>query len=184
MINPSSNPQVVLSLHLLWEALFRLLKERPFGEITISQICAEAQVARQTFYRNCGTKDDLVDYGLERAIQGLLDTAEWSNEEGTNMYRHFFSYWYGQREFLSAIWSQGLFPRFSHCFTQHCAQTLDYAFLHDFLQDKEDDGRLRLFHNAFIIGALCNMLEQWTAEGFRMPIADLVSVLQAFRPGA
>ena len=44
----SDNPQIVYSMTVLSKTLFELMKEKPFEEITITQLCSEAQVARKT----------------------------------------------------------------------------------------------------------------------------------------
>lgn len=40
----------------------------PYSDITISQICQRAGIARQTFYRNFETKDDVIRYYLNHLI--------------------------------------------------------------------------------------------------------------------
>lgn len=45
------NAQVAQSRRLIEDALLRLMKREAFKDITVTQICQEAQVARQTFYR-------------------------------------------------------------------------------------------------------------------------------------
>ena len=51
----------------IFEALILLLDEKPYDKISISDITRKAGIARQTFYRNYGDKDDIV-------IEYLLNT--------------------------------------------------------------------------------------------------------------
>ena len=52
-----SNKSALLSQKLISEALLRLLETMPFNDISVSDLCREAQVSRQTFYSLFGTKD-------------------------------------------------------------------------------------------------------------------------------
>lgn len=57
-----SNPTARLSQRLLAEALFRLLEEKPFSAISVSELCRAAAVSRQTFYSLFDSKESVVTY--------------------------------------------------------------------------------------------------------------------------
>lgn len=59
-----SNKSALLSQKLISDALLRLLENTPFSDISISCICREAQVSRQTFYSLFGTKENVIMYEL------------------------------------------------------------------------------------------------------------------------
>lgn len=173
----SDNPQIVYSMTVLSKTLFELMKEKPFEEITVTQLCSEAQVARKTFYRNCQSKTDLIDYMIEKLADELHAGVDYGSEDYETMYRHFFAFWEKHRAFLQVLHVQGLFPRFCSVFTQYCVRGSSYRFLETFLNQKGNAGSLRLYHHAFLIGGLCHVLQQWTQEGVVTPIEDLVSVM-------
>ena len=50
---------------LLVEALARLLEERPFQELSVTDICRQAMVHRTTFYAHFTDKQELLHYLLE-----------------------------------------------------------------------------------------------------------------------
>lgn len=52
------------TLKLLCESLAKLLHEKPYTSITVSEICEGAMVRRATFYRHFGGKDDLFTYAV------------------------------------------------------------------------------------------------------------------------
>lgn len=60
-----SNKSALLSQKLISEALLRLLEERSFSDISVSDLCREAQVSRQTFYSLFGTKENVIIYELK-----------------------------------------------------------------------------------------------------------------------
>lgn len=59
-----SNKTARLSQQLLSEAMFRLLAEKPFSSISVSELCREAEVSRQTFYSLFESKENVVTYTL------------------------------------------------------------------------------------------------------------------------
>ena len=61
-----SNKSALLSQKLISEAMLRLLEDKSFGDISISDLCREAQVSRQTFYSLFGTKENVVLYELHQ----------------------------------------------------------------------------------------------------------------------
>ncbi len=176
MYNLSESPQVNYSLSALSGALFLLMKTKSFEDITVTELCGTAKVSRKTFYRNCLTKSDLVDYAAEKQIRELLTTVDWSCQLHDVLFSNFFLFWSKRREFLSILCRRNLFSRFCEIFTRVCCDETEYPFLNRFLDNKENPDALRRFHHAFLIGGLCHILKEWTRERFKMSVEDLVSV--------
>ena len=59
-----SNHTARLSQRQLAEALFRLLEEKPFSAISVSELCRAAAVSRQTFYSLFDSKENVVAFSL------------------------------------------------------------------------------------------------------------------------
>lgn len=68
-----SNKSALLSQKLISEALLRLLETMPLNDISVSDLCREAQVSRQTFYSLFGTKENVVVYELSHNCCFLPD---------------------------------------------------------------------------------------------------------------
>jgi len=60
----------MLSLH---EAMLKLIETRPFDEITVDDITAQARVGRSTFYRHFATKEELTESIAKVEIDRLVD---------------------------------------------------------------------------------------------------------------
>lgn len=60
-VSPASNERrnSYVMQHLT-DALIRLMEKYPFQEISITQICQEAEVGRASFYRNYESKQDIL----------------------------------------------------------------------------------------------------------------------------
>ena len=63
----------------LYDALVRLIRERPYDEISVQEILEAANVGRSTFYAHFTSKDDLLARSLDR-LKALL-TAVAAEEE-------------------------------------------------------------------------------------------------------
>lgn len=61
------NPSAVRSQEAIADALGKLMEERGFADVTVSELCARAGVSRQTFYKLFGSKEAVVLYLLEHA---------------------------------------------------------------------------------------------------------------------
>lgn len=63
----------------LADALFSLMKQKPFSEISITDIAREADYTRQTFYQHFTTKEDVLQYYLD----DLFDREYRNTQPGT-----------------------------------------------------------------------------------------------------
>ena len=59
-VSSKPNRQVQRTKSWIFEAVMLLMDEKPYHKITVSDITEKAGIARQTFYRNYGDKDDVV----------------------------------------------------------------------------------------------------------------------------
>jgi len=91
------------------ELVTEALRDRPFDEITVEELCEGAMISRVTFFRYFPTKDALLAYhngvwtyrvktecllaGLEgmEALRLLFDRLSRSFDENTNLFSYFFS---------------------------------------------------------------------------------------------
>ena len=60
------NKTALTSQSAIADALFKLMKEKPYARISVSEICKCAGVSRQTFYSLFESKDNVIAYSLER----------------------------------------------------------------------------------------------------------------------
>lgn len=65
-----SNPEnkIKSSTHIIIDCFYRLVMNKDFKKLTVSEICQEAGISRKTFYKYFKDKNDIVEYILIRDI--------------------------------------------------------------------------------------------------------------------
>ena len=95
------NPQKTLSKERLAQALSDLMREKPYHQITITEITERAQLSRRTFYRHYTVVADILDYIMhklcDRYIALLLEQESYMFRTMAFVY---FTFWETHKEFL------------------------------------------------------------------------------------
>ncbi len=71
-----NNKSALFSQKLIGEAMLQLLEEHSFSEISISDLCKNADVSRQTFYSLFGSKENVIIYELQISCCFMPDKHE------------------------------------------------------------------------------------------------------------
>ena len=67
--------------NLLIEALFELMKEKPFESIKLTEICEKAMVHKTTFYHHFTDKYDLLKFAITELQKSMLNQIELKNDD-------------------------------------------------------------------------------------------------------
>lgn len=179
MYHPSESPQALRSQTLITDALFELMKHESIRDISVTQICQQAHVARQTFYRNYRTKEEVIERHLRRLwidhyteCPPSFDDMEYDISE---LYEHLPI----SRNMLQAIADANLY-------------LVLYSSIHDALLRSSSRGKLDPMlgdarHNrylyCFIASTICATLSLWTVSGFRETTDELARMNILFFAG-
>lgn len=68
----SHEKQKELSKKWLADSLMELMKTKPYADITVSEIAANADLSRRTFYRAFSCKDEIINCIAERLVREYL----------------------------------------------------------------------------------------------------------------
>ena len=181
MYNISENPQVIYSLDILSNTLFDLLMHNSLKDITITKLCEKAMLTRKTFYRNCENIYDLIIYKIDKLTLTIQNNTDWDSFDEEKLFTNFFNYWYTERKFLSLLHKHNLFYLFIAQFNTNI-QNIKYPFLEKILDNEENQKDLKLFYNAFLVGGLSHVLDQWTKNNFKIDIKYLVKAMCSLAP--
>lgn len=82
------DPRILRSTAALRAALLQLMAQKPFHDVTITDIVKQAGYNRGTFYANYGTKEELLNDMIEDKIQDLLHAFRAPYEKIDAFYPH------------------------------------------------------------------------------------------------
>lgn len=86
-------------------ALLRLMEQKNYYKITITDLCKEMGAPRKAFYRYFDSIDDVLDALLD------YEYLESMKEVVNQIYEPFFLYWSNNRRLLDVLEKYGLSPR-------------------------------------------------------------------------
>ncbi len=162
-----TNKSALRSQSMIAKALLTLMKEKPFAQITVTEICEEAEVGRKTFYRNFELKEDVIDYQLdclcslfEQEIEGK------STDEKLKLY---FSFSKEHVDFFSCMYQSGLLPVCQQKFSR---------FLPDTMPIWSEDDAQQEYYSRFMSAGVQAMMQVWVERGFREDIEQITTLAQ------
>lgn len=169
------------------EALFRLLKKRDYGSITVQNIADEAKIGRRSFYRYFPSKDAVLEDTIRRYMSRLGDYFQ-ENLSGRmeDISFCYFSYWEQNIDFLLTMQKAGLAYRLSESFE---AAVHDIAKRLGHVPFSEDSQALREYHEqykfafGFRLAGYWKVTELWAQEYPRRSAGEMSAVMNAILQG-
>lgn len=94
---------------MIEEALFELMNEKSYSQITVSEIVKRADVARRTFYRLYKEKDEVLRCYFGKLCQEYRSkTPALKRYDINQIAGEYFSFWYQYKDFLLLMHKCGL----------------------------------------------------------------------------
>lgn len=169
MFNRSKNPRVWRSLDKTATALFTLLREKDYGDITISEVCAKAGLTRKTFYRDFDSLDDVVDFAVYARISEYIANPHPSSFQ-EYVYR-FFAFCAERKEVLALFEKQHIY----HLFVRSVATYLtESTYLKNLAISAGFNSENRDYFWKSLVQEECAFVEVWIQRGFRETPEELV----------
>lgn len=91
------------------EALFRIMENKSFAKITVTDIIKEANVARASFYRNFDSKEDILIHFVIGIFKDFNRNADYelSDYFSYENVRHVFTYLYTYKKYILELYHTG-----------------------------------------------------------------------------
>lgn len=167
------------SIHAIRQALFELLQTKSLDDITVVDICANADVNRGTFYKYYRDVPDLYDKtedSLVDEIYALMKKSDIQDFQEHFYFKEILNILAGNKEFTYIAQNKD--------FSQRLAQKLLSFFipyLQKMLQIKcpnasARDSDLLL---EYVLGGCIRVVSYWLKSGMQIPIEELDSTLSA-----
>lgn len=165
-------------MEMIADALLHLMEMESYSLITITWICQEALVSRNTFYRNFETKEDVLAYIIRKKVHCAIHLPEQeenivhiSNEELERLYRRYYEYWYSEREFLTVIVKQRMYVFFADEFMK----SLDHYIVAQMAAQVEGNIFREYVYNC-ASSTLMSLLMTWVRRRFQESVEDMIRI--------
>ncbi len=177
--------RIIRTKKFLYEALIGLLKEKPFEEIKVSDICEKALINRSTFYAHYSDKYELLDSFIKDVKLSLKEELK-KNTNITNtkeyyleMLRIFFLHVNERKLFYSAI----LVNNQNSIVTDMIFSALN----EDIKKRIEENNQLKSkipsdIVTSFYLGAVFNIGIDWLKNPSKYTTEELISYLEELLP--
>lgn len=175
MIQKQTNIVAARTGKLITDAFLALIREHPYEEINVTEICRRADVVRKTFYNHFRTKDDIV--------RGLMNDCFYEVESKINLrqmsvrqiLRVAFEFIIDNREALLVFYHRGLF-RFAYA---AISAYITKEHLLSKLNEQQIDARAYRYIAAQISAVLISVIETWIENDFAEPVDFLTELTEA-----
>ena len=163
----------------MYKALLRLIENKPFSAIAVSDITSEAGVSRMSFYRNYNAIEDILTEHLEEVVEEYrakeLEEPDTGSEkvfyEKKYMLRC-FRFFYLHREFIDALITAGMGDLFLAKITEY--------LIRKWIEPGKETREAILRVSAYA-GSIYNMYREWSRDGFQEEPEEVAEILYNFR---
>ncbi len=152
-------------------ALVKLLKEKKYNEITISQICDEALVVRKTFYNNFKSKADVVDFTSLSLVEEYMKFVHARKDYTYKaMSKQFFDFAYTNRDVFETLKK----AEFLHLIVRDTTIAIPNLAMHIPNSTLADaDKKLLEYTLAIHVVGIMKLYELWMSDGYQQTSEEL-----------
>lgn len=157
------------------DSFLKLLQEKPYDEITITEIASEAQLARRTFYRNFNSKEEVLNLHIQRlVIQYIKLLRKEKILDVRNAAKVFFTFWKKHINFIISMDKNDLLYIVLQKYSYYLPT------VHKLVKaDKEYDNDETLeYVLAFSAGGFWNMLIKWERDGCKRTPEEMAALVE------
>ncbi len=169
----SKEKQIEESYELIMNAFLTLLNDKPFDEITLSEIALKAGVARMTLYRHFKTKEQILIYRADSKLEFFKQTLEqnsFSAEEFVNNFLIFFS----ELPLRHLITTD---EQINKIFHTYILELREHLYLH---LKKLNYSKLDEYTFSFLIGGINELIKNWIKNNFEDDSIYLTEKIMTF----
>ena len=151
------------------EAMIHLLERKPLADISISEIILQAQVSRNSFYRNYTDKEDIIRSHLRAMYQSWKDSYERSGKNNNrDLYCSLFANLLENSSFYLLLRDRNLFSLFQEIFLEQNAPA-------------ESLDNFAAYIVSFITYGTYGWIEEWMKRGMKETPEEMATLLAAQR---
>ena len=179
MYHIKNDQRAIRSSQLLYEGLTRLMREKPFNTITVTDLVVSAQVGRTTFYRNFDEIEDILRMRCDQTFDELISYVmgylqQNPNETEVAILKPTLRYFYLHSEIVELLMQAKRIDIIQDSFRARLQSFKEQVVVHHGIAAEYVDYAI-----AIRIGVLTNILIQWIENGKRHAPDALADTLGA-----
>lgn len=154
------------------DILLKLMLEKHYDEITVSEICERANMPRKSFYRYFDGKEGVKQAMLYHTLSDF--NAFHLEKQGIDYklyeeFETFFYFWKSRRDFLEAFDKSGLIGLLVESATTFSMS--EFNDVHRYLSDGNMSNKIVAFQ--FVVCGIMTMMINWYRTGFMESVPNL-----------
>ena len=164
MANSANEEAKAFSMECIETALLALMKEKPYGEISYSELAKRAGVSRNAIYRNYRTQDDILEKFFQKKTEAFLKTVS-ASEAYADYLLKLFEHLYALRDESRLLLNAG-------------KENIVYrAFLYMRNRYEGVDDSIRDYYDFYRIGGIYSVYIHWLECGCKETPQELCGVV-------
>lgn len=149
-----THPANMFVCECITQALFRLMKRRPYHKITVTGLVQEARVSRNSFYRNYPGIEDIIRRFLAEKTSRWWSDFIVSPDRYPHVISEMFYHFLDMKEEIDLLYRAGL----SHLLMEHIVLCGKQSLTGEWKNT---------YQTAFLSGALCGLVNEWILRGMK-----------------
>ena len=172
-----TNPSALRSREWLCNALLGMLKTQRFTEITIKDICREANLSRQTFYQIFESKEEIIAYHFEELFSAFrISCADFDGITLTELTRKFFSFFKQHADFIQVLTQNNMSYVLERQFEHYLPEI-------DLFRRINETESFPDYTVCYIAGALCQILMHWYENKMDLSVDQIAAITEQIITG-
>ena len=152
----------------IMDAFLALLEQKPFAEISVTDICGHAGVSRMAYYRNFTSREKLLDALLARIGAQVHASLP---ERGTQNLEAYLTALFRELGRYSAVGRAVRDAHLGELILQHIYDNLRLRFPAD------DPSPAARYRQCFLSGAIFHVVLEWVMRGMEESAAEMAALL-------
>ena len=158
------------SIERISNAMLEILKEKEFDNISITEICSKAEVARKTFYRNFNNKEDVIKTSIDLKLSEFTSTGVLDKMVTLDISESYIQFWSDRKDFLKLLFERNLFGILNYKYDIYMQD------LRRLMKGEEEETPEIEYFLKFISGGFWNVLQTWVRKDFKETPKELATL--------
>lgn len=150
----------------LADALFKLMKKKPFAKISVDEIADAAGVGRMTYYRHFNEKIELLYYKLSRSSEDYYNNLIEKPETVADTTEHFLKWVYKNKEAISIVLNQSIVYLLLYFSSK---MTPD--------KDSPEDDKFKI---SFYLYGTVGLIQNWYYNDFKQSPEEVIALMRSW----